>query len=195
MRRDIALWCQSCPVCASREVGRSIRPPLTPIPVEGPFDRVGVDVHHFRKSKSGNQYVVVFMDFLTKWPEAFATKDQTALTIAKLFVEYVVCRHGVPNQLLSDRGAAFLSNLMQEVCEILGVKKVNTTAYHPQTDGLVERFNRTLICMLSKRVDRNGSNWDSHLPFTPFAYRTSFQEAPKSQLSFFCTAETPSCLV
>ena len=77
------------------------------------------------------------------------TKDQTALTIAKLFVEEVVSKHGVPSQLLSDRGQAFLSKLMGEVCEVLGVRKVNTTSYHPQTDGLVERFNRTLTNMLA----------------------------------------------
>ena len=66
---------------------------------------------------------------------------------------------------------------MQEVCEVLGVKKINTTAYHPQTDGLVERFNRTLTSMLSKRLERNGSDWDIHLPFTVFAYRTAVQES------------------
>ena len=79
-------------------------PPLTPIPVAGPFDRIGVDVLHFPKSVRGNQYVVVFLDYLTKWPEAFATQDQSALTIAKLFVEEIVSRHGIPPQLLSDRG-------------------------------------------------------------------------------------------
>ena len=136
MRSNIIRWCQACLVCARRQVGQRIRPPLTPIPVAGPFDRVGVDVLHFPKSAAGNQYAVVFVDYLTKWPEVFATSDQTALTIAKLLVEEVVSRHGVPAELLSDRGKSFLSLLMQEVCSVLGVKKVNTTAYHPQTDGL-----------------------------------------------------------
>ena len=120
---------------------------------------------HFLRSKSGNQYVVVFMDYLTKWPETFATKDQTALTVV------YQCRHRVPNQLLSNRGAAFTSQLVQEVCEIFSVKKI--TAYHPQTDGLVEKFNRTLISMLSTHVERNGCDWNIHLPLTLFAYRTA----------------------
>ena len=119
-------------------------PLLTPIPVSGPFDRVGMDVIQFLKSHSGNQYAVVFVDYLTKWLEVFATSDQTALTIAHLFVQQIVSRHGVPTELLSDRGTAFLSKLMQAICEVMGVHKVNTTAYHPQTDGLVEQFNRTL---------------------------------------------------
>ena len=111
----------------------------------------------FIGSQSGNQYAVVFTDYLTKWPEVFATKDQTALTIAELFVEEIVCCHGVPGQLLSDRGAAFLSRLLKEICNLLGVKKINTTAYHPQTNGLTERFNRTLTYMLAKRVEKNGT--------------------------------------
>ena len=187
MRRDIRRWCEACLTCASRQVGQTVRPPLTPIPVAGPFDRVGVDVLKFPRSASGNQYAIVFVDYLTKWPEVFATGDQTALTIANLFVREVVCRHGVPSQLLSDRGAAFLSQLMAQVCEVLGVKKVNTTAYHPQTDGLVERFNRTLTNMLAKRVERGGADWDQHLPFVLFAYRSSMQESPHS---FCCTEGT-----
>lgn len=63
----------------------------------------------------------------------------------------------MPSQVLSDRGAAFLSRLLKEICNLLGVKKINTMAYHPQTNGLTERFNRTLTDMLAKRVDKNGT--------------------------------------
>ena len=73
------------------------------------------------------------MDYLTKWPEVFAIPDQTATTIARLLVEEIVSHHGVPAEVLSDRGSAFLSSLMKEVEELLGFHKVNTTAYHPQT--------------------------------------------------------------
>ena len=104
MRGDIFHWCRACLVCTSRRVGHAMKPPLTPIPVSGPFDRVGVDVIQFPKSHNGNQYGVVFVDYLTKWPEVFATSDQTAITIARLFVEKIVSRHGVPAELLSDRG-------------------------------------------------------------------------------------------
>ena len=130
----------------------------------------------FTKSHSGNWYAV---DYLTKWPEVFAMKDQTALTIAQLFVEEIICHYGVPCQLLSDRGAVFLSRLMIEVCNLLGVKKINTKAYHPQPNGLTERFSRTLTDMLAKKVDKIGKDWDTHLPFVLFAYRTSMQELIK----------------
>ena len=102
---------------------------------------------------NGNRYVVVFVEYLTKWVEAYAVEDQTSLTIARLLVDSVVCRHGVSGQLLSDRGQNLLSNLLLEVCDLLGMKKVNTTSYHPQTDGLVERINKTLLrSMLAKHA-------------------------------------------
>ena len=165
--------------------------PLTPIPVYGPFHRVGVDVIQFPKSHTGNRYGVVFIDYLTKWPEVFATSDQTALTIARLFVEQIVCRHGVPAQLLSDRGAAFLSHLLMKICELLGVEKLNTTAYHPQTDGLAERFNRTLTDMLAKKAERSGKDWDAHLPFVLFAYQASLQESTKESPFYLLYGHDP----
>ena len=147
-----------------------MNPVLSPIPVEGPFHRVGVDVLQLPVSTHGNKYTIVFMDYLTKWPEVFPAKDQSAYTIAKTLVERVIPRHGVLAQLLSDRGAAFLSKLLAEVYHLMGMKKVNTTAYHPQTHGLVERFNRTLLDMLSKTTKQNGKDWDSCLSFVLFAY-------------------------
>ena len=151
--------------------------PLTPIVVNGPFDRVGVDVIQFPQSHSGNQYAVVFMDYLTKWPEVYPTPDQSAATIANLLVREIVSRHGLPWELLSDRGRAFLSGLLKEVQLLLGFKKLNTSAYHPHTDRLVERFNRTLTSMLAKIVERGGKDWDEKLPYVLFAYRASQQRS------------------
>ena len=85
--------------------------------------------------------------------------------------------HGVPRELPSDRGAAFLSSLLQEICQIMGMRKVNTTAYQLQGDGLVQRFHRTLVKMLSKTFERTGKDWDQKLPYVLFAYRTSVQES------------------
>ena len=160
IRRDITQWTRGCVTCATRSVGRAVKPPLTPIPVAGPFDRVGVDVIQFPRSRRGNQYAIVFVDYLTKWPEVFPVSDQSAATIANLLVEEVVSQHGVPSEVLSDHGRAFLSGLLREVQQLLGFKKANTSAYHPQMEGLVERFNRTLTAMLAKTVEKRGPDWD-----------------------------------
>ena len=107
----------------------------------------------------------------------FAVEDQKAETIARLLVEHVVARHGVPQHLLSDIGPTFLSALVQEVRKLLGTIKVNTSGYHPQCDGLMEKFNSTFINMLSKSVDKSGRDWDMHLPYLVFAYQVSVQES------------------
>jgi len=99
------------------------------------------------------------MDYLTKWPEVFAIADQNAETVARALVE-VVSHHGVTEKRLSESGANLLSDLLHEVYVLLGIRKINTSAYHPQTDGLVERFNRTLTDMLAKTVDHCGTDWD-----------------------------------
>ena len=123
MRSDVASMCRLCLLCATRNVGKPVRPPLTPIPVNGPFDRIGVDVVQLPRTRRGNRYAVVFMDYLTKWPEVYATTDQTTPTIARLLVEEIISRHGVPRQLLSDRGPAFLSKLVLEVWYCYGSEK------------------------------------------------------------------------
>jgi len=171
MPQDITRWTRGCIVCATSSVGRAVRAPLTPIPVAGAFNRVGVDIIKFRKTSRGNQYAIVFIDYLTKWPEVFATPNQSSATVAQLLVEEVMSHHGVPSEVLSDRVWAFLSGLVHEVELLLGFQKVNTTAYHPQTDGLVERFHCTLTAMLAKTVEKRGVEWDVKLPYVLFAYR------------------------
>ena len=184
MRRDIAQWCKSCLSCATRQVGRAVKPPLTPMPVGGPFDRVRTDVVQLPVTRKGNKHAVVFMDYLTKWPEVFPTMDQTTPTIAKLLVEEIISHHGVPSELLLDRGPSFLSGLMEEIYSAMGIHKVNTTTYHPQTNGLVERFIWTLIDMLSKTTDSGEQDWGLKLPFILFAYRATPQ-ASTGESPFF----------
>jgi len=100
-----------------------------------------------------------------------------APTIAKLLVEEVISRHGVPCELLSDRGAIFMSKLLAKICILMGIKKVNTTAYHPQIDRLVECFNRIPLDMLSKTVKPGGQDWDARLPYVLFAYHATVQQS------------------
>jgi len=125
MHKKVMKYCRSCEKCASHHVGKPIKPPLTPIPVKGLLDRVGVDVIQFPCSSKGKKYAVVFMDYLTKWPEVFATSDQTSLTIAELLVKNVISHYGEPAKLLSDRQTAFLSKLMINVYQLLGIKKAS----------------------------------------------------------------------
>ena len=120
----------------------------------------------------------------------FPTRDQSSLTIAHLLVEHTILRHGVAVELLSDSGTSFLSKLMFEIYKLLGTKKTSTTAYHPQTDGLVEQFSHPLTDMLSKEVHHSGKDWDIQLPYVLFAYHSSPQESTKES-PFFSPLSKP----
>ena len=114
------------------------------------------------------------------------------MTTAKAFVEEIVCRHGAPRVLLSDNGKNFRSKLLKEICKLMNTKKTFTTAYHPETDGLVERFNGTLTTMLSMYVSGHQRDWDTYLPYVMFAYRTSLHESTQETPFFLMHGREPT---
>ena len=184
MKGQVAAWIASCRICASRKDPKMKRVgKLHPIPVPpSAFSTIGIDiVGPLTTSRKGNKYILVITDYLTRWPEAFAIPNQQADTIAKILVEEIICRYSVPRRIISDRGKAFLGDLMSAIYDLLDIHKVNTTAYHPQTDGLTERFNKTLGAMLNSYVDKHQDTWDDYIPFVLFAYRTSIQESTKEK--------------
>ena len=144
------------------------------------MERVGIDVlGPLPKTENGNKYLVVIMDYFTKWPEVFPWPNQEAVTIPNVVVKEVVCRFGVPKQLHSDQGRNFCSNVFAEMCKLLGITKTQTTPYHPQSDGLVERYNRTIEAQISIFVDTHQTDWDEYIPYLLMAYRTAVQESTK----------------
>ena len=159
---------------------------MQPIPVSCPFQILGIDVMDLPKTQQGNKHVLVIQDYLSKWPWVFPIPDQKTARIVDILVKEIIPVCGVPDALLSDRGANLLSYLMKDICQLLGITKLNTTAYHPQCDGLTERFNRTLKTMLRKHVDQYGMQWDQYLHGVLWAYRNTPHES---------TAEKPSFLL
>ena len=125
----------------------------------------------------GNKFIVVISDYFTKWTEAYPLRNQKAQTVAKKLVEEFICRFGAPYSVLSDQGREFESHLFKEVNALLGSKKQRTTPYHPQCDGQVEKFNDTLLKMLSKHVDEDQKNWHVEIPYLMMAYRSSVNES------------------
>ena len=186
MRGDVYQKCVSCVTCASiRGQGRRSKPSLHSIPVRGPFYCIRMDYKEMELSKQGNRYALVFQDYLTKWPEVYAVEDRKATTVAHCLADFI-WRHGVPVKIIHNRAAEFLSDVLQESAQVLGVTQLPTSGGHPQTDGLVEGLNRTLKQMLSKVLSRGGRHWDDVLGPFMFAYCT----APRSS-----TGETPFSLV
>jgi len=124
------------------------------------------------KTTKGNVYIVVAVDYLTKWPEAKAIPDATADSVAKFFYEDIICRHGCSKELVSDNGSAFISQMVEKLLQQHQVKHRLISPYHPQTNGLVERFNRTLCKAIAKYVQLVEEEWDKFIPSVLFAYRT-----------------------
>ena len=185
MFQDAVRFAKNCPEWAvAKGIGRRAKPPLHPIPVSRPFQLLGIDIMDLPLTEKGNKHVVVVQDLFTKWPMVFAVPDQKTTRIAKLIAEEVIPVFGVPECLLSDRGTNLLSSLMQDLCRILGITKLNTTAYHPQCDDAVERFNRTLKTILHKHAAKFGSRWDRFLPGILWAYRNTPHTSTGEKPSF-----------
>ena len=151
------------------------------------MQRVAMDIlGPLPETDRGNKYILVIGDYFTKWKEAHAMPNMEAITVARIFVNEFICRFGAPEQLHTDQGRNFESALLKEICKLLGITKTRTTPYHPQSDGMIERFNRTILNMLSTVVLDDEHNWDLHLPTLMMAYRTSRHET---------TGATPFSLV
>lgn len=179
--RDVAEYCRSCEACQKCPARHTPRAHLIPLPViTEPFSRIGMDiVGPLPKSRAGNRYVLVICDYATRYPEAVAMKNIDAEHVAEHLVE-VFSRVGIPQEILTDQGSNFMSQLLKEVYNLLHVSPIRTSPYHPQTDGLVERFNQTLKTMLRKSAKEDGKDWDKLLPYILFAYR----EVPQSSTGF-----------
>ena len=178
-RHDIEDWCRACELCAARKSPpRSNRAPMQQVLAGGPFQRVAMDIlGPLPLTDRGNKYILVLGDYFTKWVESFPIPNMEAKTIANMFVGHFVSKFGAPDVLHTDQGRNFESALFKEVCLLLGVHKTRTTPYHPQSDGLVERFNRTLLDLLSIAAREDEQNWDLCIPTVMLAYRTSVQES------------------
>ncbi|KAK7906739.1 hypothetical protein WMY93_015351 [Mugilogobius chulae] len=138
-----------------------------------PFQRVAADILELPITSKGNRYVLVAEDYFTKFVNLYAIADQRACTVAEcLFNDYVM-EHGVMETLHTDMGRQFESEVVRQLCAMLGVKKTHTTPYNPKSDGMVERLNRTLIDQLAKTLLSCQGEWDSFLSQVAFAYNTS----------------------
>ena len=169
---DVRKYVKTCDECQRRGKNQRIEP-LHPIKVGQPFDRLGMDiVGPLPMTNRGNKYIVVATEYLTKWPEACALPDAKASSVVSFFYEDIICRHGCPKEVLTDRGTHFVNEMLDSLCDKFGVKHKLSTAYHPQTNGLVERFNRTLCEALAKFANENKDDWDLYISSVLFAYRT-----------------------
>ena len=181
MYKDVVNYVDSCEECGSKKGNRLFSVGKRQnMPVElllKPFSFIVVDaIGPLPITKDKKQYIITVVDYVTRFAEAFAVKDLKTSTWLKVLEDKIVSRYGVPINLLSDQGSNFVSDLAKDFYKTMGIHKMAGTAYHPETQGLVERFNGTLIRLIKMFVEENQKNWDVYLPRLLFAYRTAYHE-------------------
>ena len=175
---DVRAYIAGCEHCLKQKGPKKTRKAPMKIQASGyPMERIATDIlGELPITESGNKYILVVSDYYTKWVESFPMPNMEASTVAEIIVKEVVTRFGVPNSIHSDQGAQFESELFQEMCALLQINKTRSTPYHPQSDGMGERFNATLASMLTAYANDNHSNWDTSIPFVMMAYRCAEHE-------------------
>jgi len=185
MTRDVRLQVQQCEICQASKQGRSTETTGRRRLYAGrPWQTVAVDlVGPMPMSTHGNSCILVLTDHFTRWADALAIPDASTPTVARALDQHVFCYFGLPEQIHTDQGAQFQSQLMRNLCWVWGVNQSRTTPYHPQGNGVVERNNRmlgdALRCLL---LGKSQEKWDAMLPQIMRAYcstpHSSTQETP-----------------
>ena len=182
---DVVAYVKSCTSCAAvkpnlRGQASGYLPHSTKGQYTRPFEAFGMDfLGPLPATQAGNTNVLVVMDYFTRWCEAFALPDATAVTTAKVLLNQIFLRFGPPRLILSDQGPHFTAEMVRVLMELFSINQHFSSGYRPQTAGLVERMNATLTDMLAHYVGVKQDDWDLFLPYVIFAYNTTYRESIK----------------
>ncbi|KAL4103307.1 hypothetical protein QTP88_018772 [Uroleucon formosanum] len=176
LKEDVIEYIKNCESCQKGKVAnKNVKQPILITSTSSePFEKIFLDiVGPLVTTLSGNTYILTLQDDLTKYSMGIALPNHQANTIAEAFVTNFVCTHGIPQTILTDQGTDFLSKIFTEVCKLLQINKINTSPFHPQTNGSLERSHRTLTEYLRHYVDKKLNNWDEYLPYAFFVYNST----------------------
>lgn len=173
MNKEVGEWAQNCLECQKQKVTRHTKPQIQRIPIpEGRFKHIHIDLVGPLPISNGFRYLLTTVDRYTRWPEAYPLEDIQAQTVARCFISNYVSRFGVPEEITTDQGSQFESKLFNELSKLLGSKRLRTTAYHPQANGMVERFHRQLKAALRTY---DSAHWSESLPLVLLGIRTTIK--------------------
>ncbi|KAK4468999.1 hypothetical protein MN116_000141, partial [Schistosoma mekongi] len=193
LNRDIRRWTQSCNACHSVKIQRHTSSALGPFHhPDSRFEHIHIDVVGPLPPSNGFSYIFTCIDRFTRWPVAVPMKESSAESIAKALVEGWISNFGIPAIITTDRGAQFESSLFQQLTELLGVKRIRTTAYHPMSNGMVERLHRQLKNALAATMTSN--DWATKLPIVMLGIRATIKQdigCSASELVYGTTLRLP----
>ena len=186
LRKDVYKYVQQCLLCQQFKYNNQpLSMPMQLHMVTEPWHTIGIDIMGpFPITQRQKQFLLVVVDYFTRWVEIFPLRTTTANVIANVITNEVFCRYGMPTFILSDNGPQFIAELFAETCRTLGIRQKFTATYHPQTN-MTERVNRTLKQQIRIYAAQNHKSWDEEIQKLAFAIRTSVNET---------TGETPAFL-
>lgn len=164
MNADIGCWTRTCILCQKSKIQRHTHSNVGSFPPTERFQHLHIDiVGPLPTTPQGHRYLVTMIDRLTRWPEAIPTDEISAVRIADIVYQHWIARFGCPTTITSDQGRQFESQLFQNLTKLMGIKKNRTTPYHPQSNGIIERWHRTLKTALRAKL-ASASTWTDVLP-------------------------------
>lgn len=175
MSSDVESKVKKCPRCVKRKSQPERAAPLVNIQTSHPMELVCMDFLSIEPDSHNFKDILVITDHFTKYAVAIPTKDQKAVTVAKCLWEQFLIHYGFPERLHSDQGRDFESQIIKELCALVGIKKVRTSPYHPRGNP-VERYNRTLLSMLGTLKDKEKSRWREYVRPLTHAYNCTKNE-------------------
>lgn len=197
LKTDVRQYCRSCHTCQVTGKPNQVIPPapLHPISVVGePFERIIMDcVGPLPRTKSGNQFLLTLMCASTRYPEAIPLRKITSSSVVKAMTKFF-STFGLPRVIQTDQGTNFQSKLFKQVLKELNIQHTVSSAYHPESQGALERWHQTLKSMLRKYCIETEKDWDEGLPFVLFAAREAIQESLRfspAELVFGHTLRSP----
>lgn len=180
MTKDVEQKVKTCRRCiCAKAPNLPDKAPLVNIVTSRPFELVCMDFMSLETAVGGYNSILVVTDHFTRYACAFPTRNQEAKTVAKILVEEFFVHYGIPERLHSDQGANFQGRVVAHLCKLLGIRKSRTTPYHPEGDGMTERFNKTLISMLKTLNPTQKPRWKDHVSALVHAYNCTRHESTK----------------
>jgi len=175
LNKDIERWVKSCPSChRNKHLRRKNRAPLQESTTGSPLEKCHFDIlGPLPQTSLGNKYILVIVDQFTKWIEAAPLPDQTAETVARATVDFLISRMGCPLEIFTDQGTNFTSQVFSQLCSVLEIAKTRTTPYHPSANGQVERMNTIILQMIRCTTNNDQTSWDTQLQMLMSAIRSS----------------------
>lgn len=174
MSKEVAGWTKACTECQRAKVHRHVVTPLSAFPPSQRFEHIHIDIVGPLQPSNGYRYCITIIDRCTKWPEAIPVQDITAETVTKALYEQWIARFGCPLRISTDQGRQFESSLFNTLLKKFGINRIRTTAFHPQSNGQIERWHRTMKAALMARGA--SITWSEDLPTVLLGLRSAIRD-------------------